>query len=232
MARLYLADETALVAQLIDRARMPDAANATTDGLARALVERVRAARRRGGLDALLSQYSLTTDEGVVLMCLAEALLRVPDAGTADRLIRDKLDQADWERHLGESSSLFVNASTWALMLTGRIVRLGEDHADWTTIFGRVVARSGEPVIRQAMTFAMRIMGDQFVLGRTIEEALARGEEWARRGCRFSFDMLGEAAVTAADAERYFASLCHRHRGDRPARGRGPRRAARATRSR
>jgi RHH-type proline utilization regulon transcriptional repressor/proline dehydrogenase/delta 1-pyrroline-5-carboxylate dehydrogenase len=204
IARLYLADETALVESLIPRARFKPAERAATETLARELVAKVRAGRRRGGLDAFLSQYSLTTDEGVVLMCLAEALLRVPDAETADRLIRDKIEQAQWERHLGQSQSLFVNASTWALMLTGRVVQLGEDRADWTAIFGRLLARSGEPLIRQAMTFAMRIMGGQFVLGRNIGEALARGAEWAQKGCRFSFDMLGEAAVTATDAERYF----------------------------
>ena len=139
-------------------------------------------------------------------MCLAEALLRVPDAETADKLIKDKVGQAHWERHLGQSSSLFVNASTWGLMLTGRVVRLDDGRRDWRSIFGRIVARSGEPVIRQAMNFAMRIMGGQFVLGRTIDEALTRGDEWAKRGFRFSFDMLGEAAVTADDAERYFKS--------------------------
>src|SRR6185436_19086238 len=148
----------------------------------------------------------LTTEEGVVLMCLAEALLRVPDAETADKLIKDKVGTARWEKHLGQSPSLFVNASTWGLMLTGRVVKLGEGPRDWSSIFGRIVARSGEPVIRQAMNFAMRIMGGQFVLGRTIEEALSRGEEWAKRGFRFSFDMLGEAAVTAGDAERYFTA--------------------------
>ena len=204
MAQLYLADEAEVLAGLIDQARLSPAERAQTETVARDLVQKVRALRRRGGLDAFLHQYALTTEEGVVLMCLAEALLRVPDAETADRLIKDKVGQAHWEKHLGQSSSLFVNASTWGLMLTGRVVRLGEDRHDWTSIFGRIVARSGEPVIRQAMTFAMRIMGGQFVLGRSIDEALSRGEEWAKRGFRFSFDMLGEAAVSAQDAERYF----------------------------
>ncbi len=204
MAQLYLADETEVINGLVDLARLTTLERARTESVARDLVQKVRAGRRRGGLDAFLHQYALTTEEGVVLMCLAEALLRVPDAETADKLIKDKVGQAHWERHLGQSPSLFVNASTWGLMLTGRVVRLGEDRRDWTSVFGRIVARSGEPVIRQAMNFAMRIMGGQFVLGRSIEEALLRGEEWAKRGFRFSFDMLGEAAVTADDAERYF----------------------------
>ncbi len=206
MSAAYRADEAEVLEALIERARLTPDEHSRTGSLARHLVTRVRAGRRRGGLDAFLSQYALTTDEGVVLMCLAEALLRVPDAETADKLIRDKIEQAHWEKHLGQSSSLFVNASTWALLLTGRVVQLGDDRTDWTTIFGRIIARTGEPVIRQAMIFAMRIMGGQFVLGRTISEALSRGNEWATRGCRFSFDMLGEAALTAADAQRYFLS--------------------------
>ncbi|MCE9523579.1 MAG: bifunctional proline dehydrogenase/L-glutamate gamma-semialdehyde dehydrogenase PutA [Alphaproteobacteria bacterium] len=206
MARLYLADETGVVEGLIARARPGAEERAATEVLARDLVSRVRAQRKRGGLDAFLHQYALSTEEGVVLMCLAEALLRVPDADTADRLIKDKIGSAHWDKHLGQSSSLFVNASTWALMLTGHVVKLGDGARDWTSIFGRVVQRSGEPIIRQAMNTAMRIMGGQFVLGRTIEEALKRGSEAAKRGFRFSFDMLGEAALTEEDAERYARS--------------------------
>ena len=206
MAQLYLADETEVVDALIPKARLSETERQRTEAVARDLVQKVRAGRRRGGLDAFLHQYALTTEEGVVLMCLAEALLRVPDAETADKLIKDKVGSAHWEKHLWQSPSLFVNASTWGLMLTGRVVKLGEGPRDWRSIFGRIVAGSGEPVIRQAMNFAMRIMGGQFVLGRTIEEALSRGEEWAKRGFRFSFDMLGEAAVTAGDADRYFAA--------------------------
>ena len=206
MARLYLCDETEVVSALVPRARLNAAERAGTETLARDLVARVRAQRKRGGLDAFLHQYALSTEEGVVLMCLAEALLRVPDAETADRLIKDKIGSAHWDKHLGQSSSAFVNASTWALMLTGHVVRLGEKSQDWTAIFGKLVHRSGEPIIRQAMTTAMRIMGGQFVLGRTLEEALKRGQEAARRGNRFSFDMLGEAAMTHEDAERYARS--------------------------
>ncbi|MEQ1752731.1 MAG: bifunctional proline dehydrogenase/L-glutamate gamma-semialdehyde dehydrogenase PutA [Micropepsaceae bacterium] len=206
MARLYLADETSTVEALLPRARLSATERAQTEALARDLVQRVRAQRKRGGLDAFLHQYALSTEEGVVLMCLAEALLRVPDAETADKLIKDKIGSAHWDKHLGQSSSVFVNASTWALMLTGHVVKLGEGAQDWTAIFGKLVHRSGEPIIRQAMTTAMRIMGGQFVLGRTIAEALKHGNDAAKRGFRFSFDMLGEAAMTRDDAERYARS--------------------------
>ena len=207
MAALYLADEGRVVETLIGRARLTPAQLTATEALARDLVNRVRSQRRRGGLDAFLHQYALSTDEGVVLMCLAEALLRIPDAQTADRLIRDKVGMAQWEKHLGRSESLFVNASTWGLMLTGRVVRLGDKQApDWSNLFGRIVARSGEPVIRQAMYAAMRMMGGQFVLGRTIDEALSRAREARPRGFRYSFDMLGEAAMTMEDAKRYLAA--------------------------
>jgi len=203
MARLYLADETEVVNALLLRARLNAAEAASTERLARDLVSRVRAQRKRGGLDAFLQEYALSTEEGVVLMCLAEALLRVPDAETQDKLIKDKIGSANWNKHLGQSSSVFVNASTFALMLTGHVVKLDGGERDWSTIFGRLVQRSGEPVIRQAMLTAMRIMGGQFVLGRTIEEAFKRGADEAKRGFRFSFDMLGEAAMTHDDAERY-----------------------------
>ncbi len=203
MARLFLADETDVVNALLPRARLSAAEAQATEQIARDLVQRVRAQRRRGGLDAFLQEYALSTEEGVVLMCLAEALLRVPDAETQDKLIKDKIGSANWNKHLGQSSSLFVNASTFALMLTGHVVKLDRGAQDWTSIFGRLVQRSGEPVIRQATLASMRIMGGQFVLGRTIGEAFDRGAEAARAGYRFSFDMLGEAAMTHDDAERY-----------------------------
>ena len=206
MARLYLADETEVVDALLSRARSSAAERAATETLARDLVARVRTLRKRGGLDALLHEYALSTEEGVVLMCLAEAFLRVPDSETQDKLIKDKIGSANWNKHLGQSPSVFVNASTWLLMLTGRVVKLDERPPDWTAIFGRLVQGAGEPVIRQAMNAAMRMMGGQFVLGRTIEEALKRGADAARRGFRFSFDMLGEAALTHEDAERYARS--------------------------
>jgi RHH-type proline utilization regulon transcriptional repressor/proline dehydrogenase/delta 1-pyrroline-5-carboxylate dehydrogenase len=202
----YLADETGCVDALIAEAGLPPGPRATVDARARDLVTKVRAERIGiGGIDAFLQEYELSSEEGVMLMCLAEALLRVPDGETANRLIRDKLGGADWERHLGHSDSLFVNASTWGLMLTGRLVRLDPGLAAASAV-GRLVARSGEPVIRQAMTQAMRILGRQFVMGRTIAEALDRAAPAEAEGYRHSFDMLGEAARTMADAERYLAA--------------------------
>jgi RHH-type proline utilization regulon transcriptional repressor/proline dehydrogenase/delta 1-pyrroline-5-carboxylate dehydrogenase len=154
-----------------------------------------------------MQEYALSTQEGVVLMCLAESLLRVPDAATADKLIRDKIGSGNWDSHKGQSDSSFVNASTWALMLTGRVVKLDTTAGwDFEGILRRLVARSGEPVIRQAVTYAMRILGRQFVLGRTIEEAMKEARPWREKGYRFSFDMLGEAAYTAKDARRYYDS--------------------------
>ena len=175
--------------------------------LARGLVAKVRSGRvGKGGIDAFLHQYELSSVEGVVLMCLAEALLRIPDADTIDRLIRDKIGPADWQKHLGQSSSLFVNASTWALMLTGRVVKVGPEDGEPSGLLRRLVQRSGEPVIRQAVTAAMRILGRQFVMGRTIDEALETARAAEKTGYRHSYDMLGESARTARDAERYFES--------------------------
>ena len=204
----WLADENPLVDRLIETARLSPAEQAATDALARELVQRIRKARdKRSAVDAFTQEYALSSEEGVVLMCLAESLLRVPDAATADRLIRDKIGSGDWEKHLNGSDSLLVNASTYGLLLTGRIVGM-EETAKWdfTGIWRRLVARSGEPVIRQAVTFAMRILGGQFVLGRTIAEAMKKAKPLIAQGYRFSFDMLGEAAYTQADAARYYAS--------------------------
>ena len=198
----HFADETALVHQLAAIAGSADEDRERVEAVARRLVEGVRR-RRPHGLDAFLREYRLSSQEGVVLMCLAEALLRVPDTETRDRLIRDKIGDADWSRHLGRSESLLVNASTWALMLTGRVIRLDGSGEDAGSMVGRLVARSGEPVIRQAVVQAMRILGRQYVMGRTIEEALENAAEGEKRGYRHSFDMLGEAARTAADVERY-----------------------------
>ncbi|HEX6440580.1 MAG TPA: bifunctional proline dehydrogenase/L-glutamate gamma-semialdehyde dehydrogenase PutA [Stellaceae bacterium] len=157
-------------------------------------------------MDAFLHEYALSSPEGVALLCLAEALLRVPDAETVDRLIRDKLGEANWEIHLGRSESIFVNASTWALMLTGRLLHAEPAEPYLRGVLRRLAARSGEPVVRQAVTAAMRILGRQFVIGRTIEEAIQHAGEAERHGYRHSYDMLGEAARTAADAARYFAA--------------------------
>jgi len=200
----YLADETAQVRELVELARLPLEQAASVRDLALQLVASVRRNRAgKSGIDAFLRQYDLASKEGVVLMCLAEALLRVPDSETADRLIADKIRAGDWARHAGEAESLFVNASTWGLMLTGRIVRPDPgDTRDPGSFIARLASRLGEPVVRGALRQAMRIMGHQFVMGRTIEEALERAS--ASPQYRYSFDMLGEAAFTRADAQRYF----------------------------
>ncbi len=184
------------------------AAPIDADTLAQRAGELVRAVRKRDnavdGIDALLQQYSLDTQEGIMLMCLAEALLRVPDAETADALIQDKLSAAQWDAHLGKSEHTLVNAAAWGLVMTGRVVNLDRS-ADGTpgTVLGRLIKRSGAPVIRRAMMQAMRIMGRQFVLGRSIDEALRNGRAQRDRGYSYSFDMLGEAALTREDAARY-----------------------------
>ncbi len=199
-------DETQVVRWLADQAHLPSETLDRIAARARELVLQVRKARLgTGGIDAFLNEFGLSTKEGVVLMCLAEALLRVPDADTVDKLIKDKIATADWQAHLGHSESLFVNASTWALMLTGRVVRLDEGMTgDLAGALRRLVQGSGEPVIRAAITQAMRILGRQFVMGRTIAEALERAKPEEKRGYRYSYDMLGEAAHTMEDAKRYF----------------------------
>ncbi|HEV2549633.1 MAG TPA: bifunctional proline dehydrogenase/L-glutamate gamma-semialdehyde dehydrogenase PutA [Stellaceae bacterium] len=203
----YREDEATAVARILALAALPAD---MVERIGRRAHELVAEARRRrlgkGGIDALLHEYALSTPEGIALMCLAEALLRIPDAGTVDRLIRDKLAPADWARHLGHSDSLLVNASTWALMLTGRLMSAEAGAPDLATALRRLVARSGEPVVRQAVTAAIRVLARQFVMGRTIDEALARAKPAERRGYRHSYDMLGEAARTAVDARRYFAA--------------------------
>jgi RHH-type transcriptional regulator, proline utilization regulon repressor / proline dehydrogenase / delta 1-pyrroline-5-carboxylate dehydrogenase len=204
----YRADETKMVQARLDEADVPADARARIAARAGELVEAVRKAQaKQGGVESFMSEYSLSSREGIVLMCLAEALLRIPDAETADRLIRDKLSTGDWSQHLGQSDSLFVNASTWALMLTGRVVGMDDpERQDLSGTLKRLVQRAGEPVIRQAVMQAMRILGRQFVMGRTIEEALERARPAEEKGYRHSYDMLGEAARTAPDAERYLKS--------------------------
>jgi RHH-type proline utilization regulon transcriptional repressor/proline dehydrogenase/delta 1-pyrroline-5-carboxylate dehydrogenase len=206
IAAWHLADERRLVGALIERAIFTEDERRRIADLARRLVHAARAGRQKySGIDAFMLEYGLTSEEGVILMCLAEALLRIPDSETADQLIAEKVGSGRWDKHIGHSDSLFVNASTWGLMLTGRIVKLRDAKgASPANLVKRLVVRSGEPVIRQALRQAMRIMGDQFVLGRTIKEALGRAAPLEAKGYRFSYDMLGEAAKTARDAERYF----------------------------
>ncbi|MBP1182641.1 trifunctional transcriptional regulator/proline dehydrogenase/L-glutamate gamma-semialdehyde dehydrogenase [Methylobacterium sp. PvR107] len=193
------------VAPLLDQARLsPDAARRVAEQ-ARHLVEALRRQTRRGGVEALIREYALSSQEGVALMCLAEALLRIPDAATRDALIRDKIAGGDWRAHLGHSPSPFVNAATWGLLVTGRLAAT-RDEAGLSAALSRLIARGGEPVIRTGVDLAMRMMGEQFVTGRTIAEALRNGARMEAKGFTYSYDMLGEAALTAADAERYTRS--------------------------
>jgi RHH-type transcriptional regulator, proline utilization regulon repressor / proline dehydrogenase / delta 1-pyrroline-5-carboxylate dehydrogenase len=202
----FLGEEEAIVRRLATEARLGSGDRASVRATGVRLVEAVRRERTaKSGLDAFLRKYDLSSQEGVILMCLAEALLRIPDDDTADRLIADKIRAGDWESHLGDSESLFVNASTWGLLLTGRMVSLEEAERGAPARFvGRLVTRMGEPMVRGAMRQAMRIMGHQFVMGRTIDEALERSLKGDNALYRYSFDMLGESALTAPDAERYF----------------------------
>lgn len=202
----WLAPEEPLVRTLADRARLDQETRARVAARALDLVHRVRAEQGSGSpLDAFLREYSLASREGVILMCLAEALLRIPDAETADRLIADKVSAGDWADHLGDSESLFVNASTWGLMLTGRVIQVETEAIgsarNW---FGRLASRISEPVARAALRQSMKILGHQFVMGRDITEALARASGKRERAYRYSFDMLGESALTAQDADKYF----------------------------
>ncbi|HEY3521047.1 MAG TPA: bifunctional proline dehydrogenase/L-glutamate gamma-semialdehyde dehydrogenase PutA [Rhodanobacteraceae bacterium] len=199
-------DETRAVDSLLAQAGLPVAQRELVLSHAEEMVARVRArASDQSAVESFMRQYDLSSEEGVLLMCVAEALLRIPDRLTTDKLIRDKLGEADWKKHLGASDSLFVNASTWGLMLTGHLVNLAEStRHDAAGAFKRLIARAGEPVIRLAVRRAMRIMGHQFVMGRTIEEALDRSRKNDNARYRYSYDMLGEAALTAPDAKRYF----------------------------
>jgi RHH-type proline utilization regulon transcriptional repressor/proline dehydrogenase/delta 1-pyrroline-5-carboxylate dehydrogenase len=201
----WLRDETDAVHELLARAELLPAEREQIEAYAAELVRRVRAKQdQRSAIAAFMQQYDLSSTEGMLLMCIAEALLRIPDSDTADKLIRDKLSEADWKKHLGTSKSVLVNASTWGLLLTGHLVTLPEaTRRDYQAALRRLVNRAGEPVIRMAVRQAMRIMGQQFIMGRSIGAALQRATRGDNAAYRYSFDMLGEAALTAPDAERY-----------------------------
>ena len=206
VAELYRADEIATVQALLAESVLPPEQLKATQDLAASLARAVRAARARaGGVDALMLEFSLDSREGVALMCLAEALLRIPDFATRDRLIRDKIGRGDWRAHVGRSPSLFVNAAAWGLLVTGQLVDTRSDSALEAAV-SSLLRKGGEPLIRKGVDLAMRLLGKQFVTGRTIEEAIANAREREARGYRFSYDMLGEAALTAEDAQRYFVS--------------------------
>ena len=197
----YRRPETECVPLLLSAARASQDARAQE--LAARLVTTLRAKRTGGGVEGLIQEFSLSSQEGVALMCLAEALLRIPDRATRDALIRDKISHGDWRAHVGESPSLFVNAATWGLMLTGRLVTVNSEK-NLSSALTRMIGKGGEPLIRKGVDVAMRMMGEQFVTGQTIASALANSRKFEEKGFRYSYDMLGEAATTAEDAQRYY----------------------------
>ncbi|MCK8044352.1 bifunctional proline dehydrogenase/L-glutamate gamma-semialdehyde dehydrogenase PutA [Shewanella sp. 1CM18E] len=204
----YIVDEEQYLSDLIKLVPSSNEELNRVTNRAHELVNKVRQYDKKGlmvGVDAFLQQYSLETNEGIILMCLAEALLRIPDSDTADALIEDKLSGAKWDEHIKKSNSILVNASTWGLMLTGKVVKLDHDiDGKPSSLLNRLVNKVGEPVVRKSMLAAMKIMGKQFVLGRTVKEALKNSVDKRKMGYTHSYDMLGEAALTKKDAQKYF----------------------------
>ncbi|MDN5451249.1 MAG: bifunctional proline dehydrogenase/L-glutamate gamma-semialdehyde dehydrogenase PutA, partial [Enterobacterales bacterium] len=205
----YRRPENEAVSMLLEQARMAPELAQSTHQMAYKIAEKLRnqksANGRAGIVQNLLQEFSLSSQEGVALMCLAEALLRIPDKATRDALIRDKISNGNWHSHLGRSPSLFVNAATWGLLLTGRLVA-PHNESNLSNSLNRIIGKSGEPLIRKGVDMAMRLMGEQFVTGETIAEALANARKHEDKGFRYSYDMLGEAALTEADAQRYMIS--------------------------
>jgi len=199
---LYRAPETEVMPALVAAADLPPATVEQARALARRLVTNLREKSQPGLVQGLMREYDLSSQEGVALMCMAEALLRIPDAATRDALIADKIGGGEWRAHVGQSPSPFVNAATWGLLITGQLVA-PVDETGLAAALNRLIARSGAPIIRASVDTAMRVMGEQFVCGETIGEAIAHARPFEARGFRYSYDMLGEAATTAADAERY-----------------------------
>jgi RHH-type proline utilization regulon transcriptional repressor/proline dehydrogenase/delta 1-pyrroline-5-carboxylate dehydrogenase len=201
----YRVPETDCVPALLQAATLPASTQAQARALARQLVEGLRARPTTGLVQGLMREYALSSQEGVALMCLAEALLRIPDGATRDALIAGTIGGGAWRAHLGHSPSPFVNAATWGLLITGRLVGTF-DESGLSSALTRLVARSGAPIIRAGVDTAMRVMGEQFVCGETIEAAIHTARRLEAQGFRYSYDMLGEAAATAQDAARYLAS--------------------------
>ncbi|MEZ5656658.1 MAG: trifunctional transcriptional regulator/proline dehydrogenase/L-glutamate gamma-semialdehyde dehydrogenase [Sphingobium sp.] len=199
----YRRPEPDCVRALLEQAAQPDAERDAARNTAHRLITAQRAKKADHGVEELVQEFALSSQEGVALMCLAEALLRIPDNATRDALIRDKIAGGDWKAHLGDGRSLFVNAATWGLVVTGKLVSSVND-SGLAAALTRIIARSGEPVIRRAVDQAMRMMGEQFVTGETIAQALKRSRKQEAKGFAYSYDMLGEAAMTAQDAERYY----------------------------
>ena len=198
--------ETECLPPLLADASLPPAEAQAARALARELVVALRRKKldSGGSVAGLIQEYSLSSQEGIALMCLAEALLRIPDSATRDAMIRDKISTADWQAHLGNSPSLFVNAATWGLLITGRLTATTSE-GGLTAAITRIIGRGGEPLIRKGVDLGLRMMGEQFVTGQTIEEAISNSRAMEAKGFRYSYDCLGEAAVTGADAQRYYA---------------------------
>ncbi|MGN6356490.1 MAG: bifunctional proline dehydrogenase/L-glutamate gamma-semialdehyde dehydrogenase PutA [Novosphingobium sp.] len=203
-----LRDEPAAIGALLEAASLDPKMAAAVRGTASRLVAVLRGQPRAGGVEGLMREYALSSQEGIALMCLAEALLRIPDDATRDALIRDKLADGDWRAHVGAGRSVFVNAATWGLVVTGQLVGSLDDSGLGAALT-RLIARAGQPVIRRGVDLAMRMVGEQFVTGETIAQALARAEKREAEGFRYSYDMLGEAATTSADAARYYADYAN-----------------------
>ncbi|OZI40459.1 trifunctional transcriptional regulator/proline dehydrogenase/L-glutamate gamma-semialdehyde dehydrogenase [Bordetella genomosp. 1] len=199
--------EPVAIAWLLEQARLPAELAARSHALATRIATALRARKASGGkaglVQGLLQEFSLSSQEGIALMCLAEALLRIPDSATRDLLIRDKISRGNWKEHVGQSPSMFVNAAAWGLMLTGKLVATHSE-GGMSSALTRILAKGGEPLIRKGVDMAMRMMGEQFVTGETMADALRHAQSLEAQGFRYSYDMLGEAALTAADAQRYY----------------------------
>ncbi|GGP24905.1 trifunctional transcriptional regulator/proline dehydrogenase/L-glutamate gamma-semialdehyde dehydrogenase [Silvimonas amylolytica] len=221
----YRRPEPECLPALLEQARLPQTQAHNAQQLARKLAGNLREQKvgtgREGLVQGLIQEFSLSSQEGVALMCLAEALLRIPDKATRDALIRDKIARGNWHSHVGQSPSLFVNAATWGLLLTGKLVATHTE-SGLSSALTRIIGKGGEPLVRKGVDMAMRLMGEQFVTGETISEALANARKFEDEGFRYSYDMLGEAAMTEVDAQRYLASYEQAIRAiGRAAQGRG-----------
>ena len=200
----YRADESVCLQKLLAEASLSAEQGQRIRAKAEALVTAIREdSDNQSGLDSILQKYDLSTDEGIALMCIAEALLRIPDKETVDRLLADKLTAADWSAHAGKGDSLFANAVTWSLMLTGKIYSPAQTEG-LSAVFKRLSKKSGGMAVRPAVRKFMEFLGRKFVMGENINEALKRAKKMEKQGYRYSYDMLGEAARTDADAERYY----------------------------
>ncbi|WP_370979562.1 bifunctional proline dehydrogenase/L-glutamate gamma-semialdehyde dehydrogenase PutA [Agaribacterium sp. ZY112] len=221
--QFYRADEEQVVDHILPLAEIGVSARSRAWERARQLVINIRKTEE-SGVNALLNEYSLSSEEGVMLMCLAEALLRVPDQETQDELIRDKLAKGEWSQHLGHSDSLFVNVSSWGLLITGKVVNYGnKNQADKFGLLKRTLGRLGEPAIRASVQLAMKVMGKQFVMASHIDQAIERAKDTETKGYVYSYDMLGEGARTMLDAERFYnAYLKAIHALGKAAASRGP----------